>query len=191
MLNLRGAYRWYLFRGGLASYTSPQLLAQSEALSWRDVKTTHDEPTPVVYWVRAPAWRKEHATTASPWHAKPARARRAQKAWQRATTKPSRAFLTRALHRRHALLTRALHRRTQGEAGGPNTRTADATTSALRRSDLCGDAVVNWTPSRPNELTSNATGWGFVDPGVQHNAVMTGALRTCADCVVGVLLLAC
>ena len=51
---------------------------------------------------------------------------------------------------------------------------AAAKTTALRRSSLCGDAEVNWQPTRPNELSSNATGMGWFDPGVQHTAVMTG-----------------
>ena len=51
---------------------------------------------------------------------------------------------------------------------------AAAETSVLRRSSMCGDAQVNWQPTRPGELTSNATGGGWFDPGVQHNARMTG-----------------
>jgi hypothetical protein len=117
MLNLRGAYRWYLFRGGLAS---PQLMAQSEALSWRDVNeptgvhlaltgkfgemhvqwTTHDEPTPVLYWVRAPAWRKEQATTA---RVRGTQSLRAPAGRKKHGSEPGQSprLLTRALHRRH------------------------------------------------------------------------------------------
>ena len=58
------------------------------------------------------------------------------------------------------------------EAG--SARSAAAETTVLRRSSLCGDAKVNWLPSRPHELSSNATGMGWFDPGVQHTAVLTG-----------------
>jgi hypothetical protein len=82
MLNLRGAYRWFLYRGGLLS---PHLLTQSDVLTWRDSNeptsihlaltggagemqvqwTTHDESRPVVYWVRASAWA-QHACKGKP-----------------------------------------------------------------------------------------------------------------------------
>jgi hypothetical protein len=51
---------------------------------------------------------------------------------------------------------------------------ATATSSKLERSDMYGDAVVNWQPSRPLELSSNATRLGFIDLGTQHSAVMSG-----------------
>ena len=59
--------------------------------------------------------------------------------------------------------------------GGPGLASrAAATTSVLRRSSLCGDAAVSWKPTRPHELSSNATGMGWFDPGAQHTAVLTG-----------------
>ena len=58
--------------------------------------------------------------------------------------------------------------------GGGHASSAAAETSVLRRSSLCGDAAVNWKPSRPHELSSNATGMGWFDPGVQHTAVLIG-----------------
>ena len=51
---------------------------------------------------------------------------------------------------------------------------AYATSSKLERSDMYGDAEVNWHPSRPLELSSNATKLGFIELGTQHSAVMTG-----------------
>jgi hypothetical protein len=62
----------------------------------------------------------------------------------------------------------------QGNEIGVYTHQAAAESVTLRRSDVCGDAQVNWRPSRPNELTSNATRMGWLEPGVQHVAVMAG-----------------
>jgi acid phosphatase type 7 len=55
-------------------------------------------------------------------------------------------------------------------------RAVSATSAVLQRGDMYGDAKVTWTPSRPMELSSNATGIGFVNLGTQHTAVMTGLL---------------
>lgn len=49
-----------------------------------------------------------------------------------------------------------------------------ASGSRLRRSDFPGDARVDWTPTRPLELASNASGLGFLDTGTQHTAVLSG-----------------
>ena len=51
---------------------------------------------------------------------------------------------------------------------------ANGTTTTLLRSSLPGDARVWWTPTRPLELASNATEIGWLDPGKQHSATMTG-----------------
>ena len=56
------------------------------------------------------------------------------------------------------------------------TKSAAAETTILRRSSLCGSAVVNWQPSRYHELSSNATGMGWFDPGAQHTGVLTGLM---------------
>ena len=55
-------------------------------------------------------------------------------------------------------------------------RAVYATSAVLQRGDMYGDAKVTWTPSRPMELSSNATGIGFIHLGTQHTAVMTGLL---------------
>ena len=55
-------------------------------------------------------------------------------------------------------------------------RAVSATSAVLQRGDMYSDAKVTWTPSRPMELSSNATGIGFVNLGTQHTAVMTGLL---------------
>jgi hypothetical protein len=78
--------------------------------------------------------------------------------------------------------------RVQGGAPGTYERRAAAATSALLRSELCGDARVHWTPSRNNELTSNATRMGWIAPGLQHTAVMS---RACLLCCQAHLLLTC
>lgn len=61
-----------------------------------------------------------------------------------------------------------------GQPAGPS-RVAGGVSSTLRRGDLPGEARVSWTPSRPMELSSNASGIGWLDPGTQHTATMTGA----------------
>jgi len=60
-----------------------------------------------------------------------------------------------------------------GVTYGAYTNSAMGSASRLLRSSLCHDAEVSWTPSRPNELTSNATHMGWLDPGTQHQAIMT------------------
>ena len=71
---------------------------------------------------------------------------------------------------------------------------ARATSSRLERSDMYGDAQVSWQPSRPLELSSNATKLGFIDLGTQHSAVMGGlvpgvtytyVLGSCSDTSTG------
>ena len=60
-------------------------------------------------------------------------------------------------------------------AGAPGALAMSRATSAkLERSDMFGDAEVDWTPTRPLELSSNATKLGYIDLGTQHSAVMSG-----------------
>ena len=51
-------------------------------------------------------------------------------------------------------------------------RVVAATSSVLTREDLFPDAEVHWTPSRPLELSSNATRLGWMSYGTQHSALL-------------------
>ena len=166
MPNLRVPYVVGLYRGGLDSPSTSPPLATSPPVTWAQP----NEPTGVHISLFGPGALTISWTTVRP------------------------LFLVSASSLSHTL-TLTQHnetapvvfwrRQTPGQDPVQELFNASASIAVLTRASFFGDADVNWRPSRPMELSSNATKLGWLPPGTQHSAVLTNLSPGAYDYAVG------